>query len=77
VHDISQGGLGLLLTHRFQPGTDLVVELRGGESVRRVLRIRVIHATPTNADGNFCWLLGCSFNAPLTEEELGALRFED
>ena len=75
VHDISQGGIGLLLTHCFQPRTELAVELREyNGAVRRVVRARVIHATATSNGGNFCWLLGCAFDTPLTEEELEALR---
>jgi hypothetical protein len=75
VHDISQGGIGLLLTHCFQPGTELAVELREHTgAIRRVVRARVVHASATTNGGNSCWLLGCAFDTPLTEEELEALR---
>ena len=75
VRDISQGGIGLLLTHRFQPGTQLTVELRDGSgAVRRILRVRVVHATAANIGGNSGWRLGCAFDTPLTEEEFEALR---
>lgn len=75
VRDISQGGIGLLLTHRFQPGTELTVELRDASgAVRRVLRVRVIHAAAANIGGNSGWRLGCAFDTPLTEEEFEGLR---
>ncbi len=39
VCDISRGGIGLALTHRFQPGTELAVELRDEKGeLRRILR---------------------------------------
>jgi hypothetical protein len=75
VRDISRGGIGLLLTHRFQPGTELAVELRDEKGeLRRVLRARVVHATATSSGGNPAWLLGCAFDAPLSEEEFKGLH---
>src|SRR5207249_4050206 len=66
VHDISRAGIGLLVRHRFQPGTELGVELRdGADALRRIVRVRVVHATATAVDGNPCWLLGCAFEVPL------------
>ncbi len=74
LHDISQGGCGLMLQHRFRPGTVLMIDLRQGEgSTRRSLRAEVMHATPSLSDGTPCWLLGCRFDEPLTEAELAAL----
>ena len=75
VQDISQGGVGLLLQHRFRPGTALLVELR--ESTGKLLRTvaaRVVHATAVLVDGNPCWLVGCCFDCRLSEEEFSALR---
>src|SRR5262245_37707588 len=75
VHDISQGGIGLLLTHCFQSGTELAVELREHSgALRRIVRARVVHAHATNDGGNTCWLLGCAFDSPLSEEEFESLR---
>ena len=75
VHDISQGGIGLLLSHCFQAGTELAIELREHSgAIRRVVRARVVHAQATNDGGNPAWLLGCAFDSPLSEEELEALR---
>jgi hypothetical protein len=75
VRNISRGGVGLLLRHRFQPGTDLTVELRdaAGE-LRRTVGVRVAHATAVLVDGIDCWLLGCAFDQPLSEEEFQALQ---
>ena len=75
VKDISVGGIGLLLQHRFRPGTTLTVELRESSGhVLRTVQARVIHTTALRVDGGYCWLLGCSFKHPLTEEELEALQ---
>lgn len=70
VHDISPGGVGLLLSRRFEPGTLLAVELGATEMdtvclplarIRRVLRA-----------GN-SWLLGCSWADELSEDDLRSL----
>ena len=75
LRDISQGGCGLLLQHRFRPGTVLVIDLREGEGqTQRSVRAQVVHATASLADGTPCWLLGCRFDEPLTEAELAQLR---
>lgn len=74
LRDISQGGCGLLVQHRFRPGTVLVIDLREGEgSTRRSLQAEVVHATAFLSDGNPCWLLGCRFDEPLSEAEVAAL----
>jgi hypothetical protein len=75
VGNISRGGLGLLMRHRLRPGSELAIELRdsGGKPLRTVV-VRVVHATAVLAEGNACWLLGCAFGEPLTEEEFQALR---
>jgi hypothetical protein len=75
VRDISAGGVGLLLRHRFRPGTPLLVELNNPvTSFRRILPVRVMHATPFQSDGTLCWLVGCAFTTVLREDELQALR---
>jgi hypothetical protein len=74
VRDVSCGGIGLLLRHRFRPGTILNVELR--DNIGKVLRavsVRVVHATALLEAGNHCWLLGCAFDHPITDEELQSL----
>jgi hypothetical protein len=72
VRDLSAGGIGLLLRHRFRPGSPLLLELqlRGG---RRVVAVRVIHATPVAGADAPCWLVGCAFVEPLAPGELQAL----
>jgi hypothetical protein len=74
VRDISQGGIGLLLRHRFRPGTSLSVELREstGTFLRTVL-VRVAHATAIVVDGTDYWLLGCAFESPLSDAEFQEL----
>jgi len=72
--NISCTGIGLLMRHRFQPGSPLEVELqtRAGER-RRALRVKVTHATAEQADGHASWLIGCLLVKPLEAEELHAL----
>jgi hypothetical protein len=75
VRDISQGGVGLLLRHRFRPGTLLAVELRAASgTLLRTVRVRVVHATAVCVERMPCWLLGCAFEQPLSDHDLRALR---
>lgn len=74
VKDISAGGIGLLLRHRFRPGTVLAVELhRPSGGCAGVLVVRVVHANPRTVDSESCWLMGCLLAEPLTDDELQAL----
>lgn len=71
VSDISAGGIGLLLRHRFQPGAPLVIELRNARNqLQRLVQVRVRHARPVIAHGDQCWLVGCIFTPPLSEDEV-------
>ncbi len=71
VRDISQGGLGLSLSRRFEPKTILIVELpSGGEGFTRLLPVKVVH---TRADGPGRWIVGCTFASRLSEAELQAV----
>jgi len=75
VKDISAGGIGLLLQHRFRPGTVLTIELRERTGqVLRTVQARVVHTTALRVDGGYCWLLGCSLKQPLTDAEFEALQ---
>jgi len=75
VRDISQGGIGLILQHRFRPGTTLMVDLRvSAGAVLRTVRVRVVHATAILEEGNPCWLLGCMFDDPLDDNEFTVFR---
>jgi hypothetical protein len=74
VQDLSRGGAGLLLRHRFRPGTPLVIELREGTGrLLCTVAARVVHATAVLVEGTYCWLLGCAFEQPLSDEEFRSL----
>lgn len=74
VANVSAGGIGLLLRHRFEPGTPLLVQLAAAEGGwQRTVAVRVRHATAVVAYGDLCWLMGCAFASPLSEAEVLAL----
>src|SRR5438874_6127185 len=71
VLDVSLGGIGLLLRHRFPPGAPLIVELKKANSrFHRTVSVRVMHSRPVIAQGDHCWLVGCAFSQPLSEQAL-------
>jgi serine/threonine protein kinase len=71
VRDVSSGGVGVLLARRFEPGTDLSIELvvgTGGPPQRlpaRVVRVQ--------AERGGYWVHGCAFDPPLSDEQLATL----
>jgi hypothetical protein len=68
VVDLSQGGLGLLVSVPLEPGEMLFVELESNLDCAPVgLRARIVH-TRSLPEGD--WLLGCQFLEPLPEETL-------
>ncbi len=70
VRDVSRGGIALILDHRFEPGTALIVELLAiAQVVSRSGPVRVVRATPEK-EGR--WVIGCAFAKILTPEELTA-----
>jgi hypothetical protein len=74
VQDISAGGVALVLRHRFKPGTLLLVELKSASGkFLRTVRARVVHASPTQADGHQAWRVGCALAGGLNDEEVQAL----
>jgi hypothetical protein len=74
VRDLSPGGIGLLLRHRFRPGTVLTLDLRDGTGrLLRTVSARVVHVTPLLVEGIPTWLLGCAFDQPLSDEAFRAL----
>ena len=74
VQDISAGGLGLFLRHRFRPGTPLWVELRRRDGVPlRSVRVRVVYVHPAQVEGQVGWRVGCAFATPLSGDELQSL----
>jgi hypothetical protein len=75
LQNISQGGFGMLLQHRFRPGTTVAVDMRDHDGAPLpTMQARVAHATATLVDGCPCWLLGCAFERPLTESAFATLR---
>jgi hypothetical protein len=71
VQNISRGGLNLVVSRRFEPGTLLQIELQGPQdSEPRTVLARVVHARPGDADH---WALGCAFAFELGEDMLHAL----
>lgn len=77
VRDVSAGGLGLVMRHRFRPGTPLLVEVHDATGeCRRVLPVRVVHATPIHPGAGAVWLVGCAFLDSLSDYELRLLLHE-
>jgi hypothetical protein len=71
VRDISRGGLGLVLTRRFEPGAALVLQLVFPDAQEpQSLLVKVVHVR--TLPGNR-WFLGCSFLSRLSEERLQRL----
>jgi hypothetical protein len=71
VRDISCTGIGLVIQHRFDPETVLVVELENSNQTQsQSFQVRVIRTTP-QPDGR--WFLGCVFTKELTDAELKAV----
>ncbi len=68
VHDLSTGGIGLLVSYPFDLGTILNLTLESAQpKCSRTLLVRVIHVMPRS---DWEWLLGCSFATALSEEEV-------
>lgn len=71
VRDLSVGGMGLVLSRRFEPGTGLAIEVPPTETYPAdTLLVRVVHAI-RQPEGQ--WLLSCSFVSPLSDDELQRL----
>lgn len=71
VRDVSIGGVGVLIARRFEPGTELSVELSAGPDVEpRRLPVRVVRVVPARSGH---WFHGCSFFNNLTQSELDLL----
>ncbi len=67
LHDISTSGVGLYAPAWLDPGTFLVIKVRGWLNNDRILRAKVMHSTKIKPG---CWLLGCMLEVPLTWEEV-------
>jgi hypothetical protein len=70
VRNVSRGGINLVTSCSFEPGTVLRIELpaSGGATTNTVL-VCVVHATP---QGDQEWALGCSFAEELSNSDLAA-----
>jgi serine/threonine protein kinase len=71
IRDVSEGGIGLLLARRFEPGTELFIEY--GDQSRdssRQLTAQVLRVQP---ESNGHWVHGCRFPVPLAEADLEIL----
>lgn len=73
VKDISRGGVGLLLRHRFRPGSPLLVELTNRAGAICLIPARVVRVVAVPGDSAPAWLIGCAFVNELSEGELQAL----
>jgi len=68
MSDVSTTGIGVLLARRFEPGTALSIELAlGKDNKPRRLPVHVVRVQQERAGH---WVHGCSFDVPLTEEQL-------
>jgi hypothetical protein len=71
VTDVSSGGLGVLLARRFEPGTELSIELGAGpHAAPRRLSAWVVRVQPESAGH---WIHGCVFANSLPDDEVAAL----
>lgn len=78
IVNVSAGGIALLLRHRFERGTPLVVEvISAAESLPRKVRARVVHARSVLVGGQHGWLLGCVLTTPLSEAEVRSLASQE
>jgi len=77
VLDVSLGGIGLILRHRFPPGAPLTVELksRDGKSLQTI-SVRVMHSRPVIVEGDPCWLIGCALTRNFAADELQEILTE-
>jgi hypothetical protein len=68
VVNISPGGIGLGTQRHCEPGTPLRLELVDAAGrTSRPIQARVVHSTSKGPED---WLIGCSFDTPLTEEDV-------
>lgn len=70
IKNISMDGIGLLVSRRVEPGSLLAVTLSNPtRGFAKTMLVRVVHVTPQLAG----WLVGGTFNTPLTYQELTTL----
>ena len=70
IKNISMDGIGLNLTRRVEPGTKLAVSITNpAKNFSKTVIVRVAHATAEHG----AFLVGGTFDTPLTYQELTAL----
>jgi hypothetical protein len=70
VRDLSRKGISLLLQEPMETGQCLFVELPSKTPASSAISARVVYSLTQN-DGT--WLVGCSFDRPLGDQEYQAL----
>lgn len=74
VRDISTHGIGLFLDRHFEAGCQLTIALYSAtQDISRTVEATVVHIE-SQKDGS--WSVGCSFEVPVSEEELRAFWSE-
>jgi serine/threonine protein kinase len=71
VRDVSAGGMALVVSRRFEPGTVLQVKLPGTEGASR--REYVVGVVRLQADSPKTWVIGCIFPRRMSDEEVQSL----
>jgi hypothetical protein len=71
VHDISAGGIALVMEMRLQPGVLLTAELYNSSRLFFCSRLMRVTHVAEKEDGGY--LIGCQFSSPLAYDQLQAL----
>jgi hypothetical protein len=70
IDNVSIGGVGLILSRRFEKGTGLAIELPGrGDNEAYTVLAKVVHV----AKRDDAWMLGCKFVSELSDDEVQRL----
>ena len=71
AHNLSESGIGLNVSRALEPGTQVLIRLKGAaQNSALSVSARVVHATE-EADGS--WRVGCAFVDRLNPDQLDAL----
>lgn len=71
IRNMSAGGLAMVLSRRFEPGTLLVVEIF--DEFAQIMEIFLVRVARVEKLAERAWLLGCSLARHIEECELFAL----
>jgi hypothetical protein len=75
AHDVSQSGIRLVASRRFEPGTLLFIDVRGrGDEAARRLTASVVYVRGGKSGQ---WTLGCKFVSPLDYDDVEQLVSEE